>query len=124
MEDTELVEEPISYPEDGEIIGRYNLVIDRAKKMSDGFWEIVRTIKQTVSFDGSRWFIREKSIKAIDRNFVSANKTTHNAVANLLAEYKDDFFSKGEWDGNQYVMDTPDNEKVLAEEYHGIVESV
>jgi len=117
-------ETDVVYPVDKDPVARYNIILDSAKHGEDGYWEVVRSVKQIVTFDNKLWFIREKSVKSIDRNFAGANKTTHKAICSLLTDYGDDFFSKGEWDGNQYVMTTKDKDNVISEEHHGIVESV
>lgn len=114
----------IEYPIDKIPVARYNIAVDEAKRAEDGFWEITRTVKQIVTFDNKLWFIREIAIKAIDRNFVKANRTTHKAIGSVLSEYQDDFFSKGEWEGKQYIMTSENKDTVLIEEYHGTVENI
>ena len=119
-------EEYVTYPGDDGItpIARYNVALDEAKIGEDRYWEVKRTVKQVVTFDNKTWYIREKSIKAIDKNFAKANKVTHNAMGRILADYNEDFFSKGKWEGHQYVMNTKDLDSVKVEEHHGIVEDV
>jgi hypothetical protein len=125
MTDAEFNEETdVVYPADQDPVARYNVVLDSAIRGEDGYWEVVRTIKQVVTFDNETWFVREKSVKSIDKEFSNANRTTHSSINSLLTEYEDDFFSKGTWDGNQYIMTTKDKDQVLVEEHHGIVESV
>jgi len=116
----------VEYPgEDGSLpTARYNVALDEAKLGDDGFWEVIRTVKQIVTFDNQTWYIREKAVKSIDKNFTKASRTTHTAIGHLLEEYSEDFFSKGEWDGHQYVMETKDLNKVKIEEHHGIIEDV
>jgi len=114
----------IEYPADKTPVARYNVAIDAAKRAKDGLWEVTRTVKQITTFDEILWFIREKSIKAIDKSFAKANRTTHKAIGSILSEYNDDFFSKSEWDGNQYVMTSESKDDVLIEEHHGTVKNI
>jgi hypothetical protein len=114
----------IVFPEGQDPVIRYNISLDSAKRTESGDWEVVRTVKQVVSFDENYWFVREKAIKSIDKTFEKANTTTHKAISAILTDYKDDFFSKSEWDGSQYVLSSPNKDDVLVEENHGIVEDV
>ena len=115
---------PIEYPENGVPLRRYNIALDDASRGADGYWEVIRTVKQIVTYDGNIYFIREKAVKSIDKDFAKANRTTHKAIGSLLSEYNDDFFSKEEWDGMQYVMTDKGVNEVKVEEHHGIIEDV
>jgi hypothetical protein len=114
----------IEYPADKIPLARYNVAIDAAKRAEDGLWEVTRTVKQIVTFDNKLWFVREKTIKAIDKSFAKANKTTHKAIGSILSACQDDFFSKPGWDGNQYVMTSESKDDVLIEEHHGTVKNI
>ena len=113
-----------TYPEDKDPVERYNLTIDRAVREEDGTWIVIRTVKQVVTFDKKTWYIREKAIKGMHKTFKKANDVTLKAISSLLSEYDGDFFSKGEWKDNQYVLRAEDPDTVLTEEHHGITEDV
>ena len=124
MTDAEFNDTDIVYPSNSEPIARYNVSLDTAEKGEDGYWVVIRTLKQVVTFDRSNFFVREKAIKSIDKSFDNANFTTHKAISALLDEYKGDFFSKGEWDGHQYIVENKTKDEAIVEEYHGTIESV
>lgn len=100
---------------------RYNYLVDDAQRGEDGYWTVLRVAKQAVSYDNKQVYVREVSFKAIDRELSSASRTTHTAMLNLLSDYDNDFWSREEWDGKQYVMipseywETKEGESVLAE---------
>lgn len=114
----------ISYPADQDPIARYNIALDEGIRTEDGQWEVTRTLKQVVTFDKSMWFVREYKVKSLDTSFAKANRTTLKSVNNLLTEYDRDFFSKTEWDHNQYVMATQKKSDVLEDDFNGKVETV
>jgi hypothetical protein len=123
-DDGKLQDSDVTYPENKDPVARYNVILDEAKKEEDGSWEVQRTVKQVVTFDNELWFIKEFAVKALDKNFQKASKTTHEAMANVLTEYNEDFFSKPKWNWNQYIMRTKDLDSVKVEEHHGIIEDV
>jgi hypothetical protein len=117
-------EKTILYPA-GEIpLQRFNIVVDDGRREEDGSWTVTRTAKQVVTFDDKTWFVREYSVKSMDKSFKKADITTHRAISAVLDDYEGDFFSKEDWDGEQFSIKEGDSEEALSEGYHGIPKDV
>lgn len=116
--------EPAKFPSGEVPLAKYNLYIDSAERDEDGFWTVIRKVKHTVTFDGNLFFIREKAVKSLDKDFDRAVKTTNKAMNAAIDEYEGDFWSKPEWEDMQYIMRTDDTNLVQAEKHHGIIEDV
>jgi hypothetical protein len=124
MSEGKFVETDVTLPEEMVPTVRYNIATDEAVLQEDKSWEIVRTVKQAITFDGKLWYIRERAIKSIDKSFQKANDTTHKAIGRILEDCGGDFFAKREFEGTQYLLEKANGEEVLEEESHGIVEDV
>lgn len=123
-EQQELLDKGIEFPVGQKPIARHNLALDSAQVSEDGTWMVVRTMKQALTFNGDLWFVREFSVKAIDNKFDKASETTHTAVNNLMNEYNNDFWSKGEWEGTQYAAFSNNIEKDVEERHSDVAKDI
>lgn len=118
----------VEIPFDEDPVFRGSIIVVEANKGDDGYWTVLRTARALMSYDNETFFVREKSVKSLDKDLQRASDTTVKAINKILDEYEGDLWNKEEWDGMQYYMKPVDVEspvdRVLAEELHGIIEDV